>query len=347
MIDKILLTDFNYLKSSPVPFEKFKHKSFLVTGASGLIGSLFIKSLIYINQIYALDLKIIAIIRNYKKTNQIFANFDTSILEYHIADLEKDKLEVSEDINYIIHAASITNSKLMIETPVDVIRTNIYGSEKILELAKKKNARVIYLSSMEVYGSLEMESVSEDKLGYLDLQNVRTCYPESKRLCEMLFRAYQAQYGVDVIIARLAQTFGAGILESENRVFAQFAHSVIEHKNIVLHTEGLSEGNYIYTMDAIISLFFLLLNGKTGQAYNIVNEQCHTTIKAMAELVAEKVAKGKIKVEYQIDKNNSYGYAPNIKLKMSNKKFREISNGWLPGIDLKEAYIRMIRSISN
>ena len=63
--------------------------------------------------------------------------------------------------------------------------------------------------------------------------------------------AYMSEYNIPVKIARLAQTFGAGILPGENRVFAQFAKSAIKGKDIVLHTKGMSEGNYCYTRDCI------------------------------------------------------------------------------------------------
>ena len=76
--------------------------------------------------------------------------------------------------------------------------------------------------------------------------------------------AFNSEYGVQVKIARLSQTFGAGILPGENRVFAQFARSIIEGKDIVLHTRGLSEGNYCYIRDTIMGLFFILFKGKNA-----------------------------------------------------------------------------------
>lgn len=75
--------------------------------------------------------------------------------------------------------------------------------------------------------------------------------------------------GFPVRIARLAQTFGVGVLPTENRVFMQFARSVMNNQDIVLHTKGKSEGNYVYTFDAIAGILLLLTNGGLGEAYNI------------------------------------------------------------------------------
>ena len=78
-------------------------------------------------------------------------------------------------------------------------------------------------------------------------------------MCENMCVAYGTQYEVPVKIARLAQTFGAGVLPGENRVFAQFARSAMKGSDIVLHTEGKSEGNYCYTADAVRALLTILV----------------------------------------------------------------------------------------
>lgn len=140
------------------------------------------------------------------------------------------------------------------------------------------------------------DKVDENDCGIIDIMNARSCYPMGKRMAENLCFNYFYQYGLPVKIARLAQTFGAGILETDNRVFAQFARSVINKKNIVLHTDGSSIGNYCYSADAILGLILILLNGTNGQAYNVVNEESTMTIRQMAELVATRVAGGQLQL---------------------------------------------------
>ena len=139
-------------------------------------------------------------------------------------------------------------------------------------------------------------------------------------------------------IVRLAQTFGPGITKEDNRVYAQFARSVIEENDIVLHTRGLSEGNYVYVSDAINAIFKVLMYGKDGEAYNIANEESHMQIRQMAELVAEKVAKGKIRVIYDLQSNNAY--AKDTKMKMDTHKIKEL--GWEPSVSLYDTYTRMV-----
>ena len=205
---------------------------------------------------------------------------------------------------------------------------------------------MVYVSSMEVYGRTDekLEKVTENDLGYIDLTNVRSCYSEGKRICECLCTAYASEYQIPVRVARLAQTFGAGIHADDNRVYAQFARSALKGENIVLHTDGMSEGNYCYTRDVIIALLFLAYSGKNGEAYNIVNEKSHMTIKEMASLVADDIMEGKIKVIYDIPNSDKvYGYAPSVKMHLSAKKMKSL--GWVAEVDMKEAYMRMINDL--
>lgn len=195
---------------------------------------------------------------------------------------------------------------------------------------------------MEMYGTFDADiEVSENNYGYLDPLAVRSNYPECKRLCENMCVAYNSEYHVPIRIARLSQMFGAGVRPEDNRVFAQFAKSVINGEDIVLHTKGLSEGNYCYTSDSIKALLLIAVKGVAGEAYNVVNPNTHTTIANMANMVANEVANGNIKVVFDVPKDNIYGYAAETKMKLNSDKLQTL--GWKPEVDLKTAYERLIQ----
>lgn len=339
----VLEEDFDKITKRDILWDALRNSSFVITGATGLIGSLIVKYLLYANRTMNFGANIYAVVRNVEKADKIFAEEKTDALTYVVADLTKEKVNCEGDCDYIVHAAAVTASKVMVSDPVGTICTSIDGTEKMLQLAVEKKAKAfIYISSMEIYGQPTVGGKTAEKdLGYVDIENVRSCYPEGKRMCECLCTAYAAQYGVNVISARLAQTFGAGILPTENRVFAQFARSVMRGENIVLHTTGESEGNYVYTADAIAAIMTLLVKGKAGEAYNIANEDSHITIRNMAELVAREIAGEKIQVVIDIPEDSvSLGYAPPVKMWLDSSKMREL--GWKPEIGLVEAYKRMI-----
>lgn len=339
-MNEILKDDLKYIMEYDLPYELLKGKTVLVTGATGLIGVSLVRSLLYMG-----DIKVLAFVRNENKAKSIYEQ--NSNLEIVIGDII-NPIDIIETVDYIFHCASVTTSKIMVEQPVETLMTSIEGTKHILNLAKEKRCKsVVYVSSMEVYGAFDNldHEVTEDDLGYIDPLKVRSNYPEAKRLCENMCIAYLQEYGIPVKIARLAQTFGAGILQNENRVFAQFARSVINNENIILHTKGLSEGNYCYTRDCMTGLLTILLKGKDGEAYNVSNPNSHTTIVDMAKMVAHKIAKGNIEVLFDIPESNTFGYAADTKMKLNSNKLQQL--GWKPEIGLEEAYKRMIEDMIN
>lgn len=343
MKSRVLANDLEDI-SKRVCFEKFDNSTVLVTGATGLIGSLLVKSLLYSSRKYKLRIKVIACVRSIEKANRVFDDIeDRTNLEYCVSDLLRGEISCDKDIDYIIHTAAITNSQMMVKSPVDTALVAINGTNKILEFGAAHKAKsVVYISSMEVYGQLNQTNrISEETLGYIDITKPRSSYPESKRMCECLCTAYAEQYGLNVKVVRLAQTFGAGISREENRVFAQFARSVINLENIVLHTHGRSEGNYVYTADAIAAILTVLLLGKKAEIYNVSNEESHMQICEMAEMVAKELTDGKIRVVYDIPEDGkTYGYAPETHLWMDSSKMKAL--GWEAQVSLKESYVRTI-----
>ncbi len=323
--------------------------SLLVTGATGLIGSVIVKAVLKYNISHPeRKIKIYAMARSEQKALNVFKNeFAT------LADAEKlgisfvfsDICEpISRDIRceYIIHTACPTVSKYMVEHPTSVLDSIYMGTKNVLEYARGVNPRgVVYLSSMEVFGSVDSENrISEVELGKVDILNIRSCYPEGKRLAECMCKCYAEEYGVNVKIARLAQTFGAGVSKNENRVFAQFARSVMRGEDIVLHTTGESMGNYCYIADAVRAIFLLLEKGESGEAYTVVNEEMTMQIKDMAALVTNEFSNGKSKLVFNIPETNIHGYAAPTKMRLSGEKLRSL--GWTPTVNMIEAYRRMM-----
>lgn len=346
--DYILQEDLENIANSDIPWAEFSGKNVLITGATGLVGAAVTRALCCVNRIHKTNIGIYIMIRSPEKAKDLFGDLiERENITLVVNDI-CDEIKIEDHIDYIIHTAAITNSKMMVTQPVETIMISIDGTRRILDFARKTGVEsMVYLSSMEAYGSPAegKEYVQEDNYGYIDFLKIRSCYPESKRMTECLCSCYNAEYGVPVKIARLAQTFGAGITKTENRVFSQFARSLINSQDIVLHTTGESYGNYCYTSECVTALFFLLLNGKNGEAYNITNENTNIMIRDMAQMLAD-MSEGKIKVVFDIPEDAlKYGYAPPVKMHLSGKKLADL--GWKAKIDLPEMYARLIQSMKN
>ncbi len=307
----------------------FDGKTILVTGATGLIGKLCVKSLL--NSGY--NTQVIALVRDEEKAKNIFG--ESKRLTYLVQDINQ-RINTTRRVDYIIHAASTTSSKDFVEKPVETIYTAINGSRNILEFAKNKRLEgMVYLSSLEIYGVNEKENIKERDYGYIDILNPRSSYSESKKMVETMCISYGTEYGVPVKIARLAQTFGAGVSISDNRVFAQFAKAIINKENIVLHTKGETKRNYCYTTDAVRGIFTILTKGENNNAYNVANENSYCSISEMAHLLENEYTK----VEYKIDEVNR-GYNPTVKIALNTEKLNAL--GWEAKVDLKEMFDRLI-----
>lgn len=335
-MNKFIAEDIDIIRQDQIINEIKENSSVFITGITGLIGSNLARTLLNLDK----NIIIYALVRDVDKARKLFSTEKVHYIEGNIVD------EIPAfNVDYIFHCASVTTSKIMVEFPVDTIMTSILGTKNVLDFAVKSGCKsFVFLSSMEMYGSFDdSREINESDLGYIDPLQVRSNYPESKRMCENMCIAYLNQYGVNVKIARLAQTFGPGILPNENRIFAQFARCVINKEDIILHTQGLSEGNYCYIRDCILGLIYILLRGKNGEAYNVSNNKSHTTIRNMAEMVCHNIAKDEIKLVIDVPETNVFGYAKDTKMKLNSSKLMKL--GWIPTVDLEESYLRLIESL--
>lgn len=321
--------------------DQLRGATFLITGATGLIGSVLTKCLLEINYQNHLDLKIIVCVRNQKKAESVFGN--------HISALTILTMDFSNDqechkipkVDYVIHLASPTASSFFVEKPVETLRTAIEGTDCMLAYARQADIKaMVYASSLEVYGSnLTDEWIKEDFQGYVNPTEVRSSYNIGKRACECLCHSYAKEYGVNVMIARMTQTFGAGVEYNDNRVFAQFARNAVEGKDIELHTEGKTCRMYCYTIDAVSAMLYLILKGKRGEAYNIANKDSYISIRDMALLIKDSFNKN---INVVFVPKEGQGYAPETRLRLDTEKIESL--GWKPQYGIKTMFERLLKS---
>lgn len=343
-MNKILAEDIKVLADQYGGVSELRGKRFMVTGATGLIGSCLVRLLLLLNKEYAAGISIVAVVRDKKKAINMFGPSD-NLLQYYVCDfMENSCFQPDFNADYIVHLAGPTASRFFVDHPAETLLTIVGGTRTVLDYARRVNAKaVVFVSSLEVYGIVtdDKRQLTESMLGSIDFSDSRSSYPAAKLAAETMCHAYAEEYGVPVCIARLAQTFGAGITADDNRVFAQFARTVVNNSDIILHTQGALSRCYCYTTDAVNAILCLMMKGNSGEVYNVANEDTYISIKEMAQMLCDTFMSGKNPV---VELHQGMGYSPTTKLRLSAAKLRSL--GWKPRYGLKEMFIRLIASIS-
>lgn len=325
-----------------LPLEQMKASTIFITGGTGLVGYNILKELSEVAE--ELELRILALVRSEEKARQLFAGLSERIIPVQ-GDV-RAPFCIDEPVHYIIHGAGITASAAFVNQPADTIMTAVTGTQNVLDLAREKQVRsMVYLSSMEVYGSPQEDTVlTEADVGYLDPLQLRSSYPQSKRMCETLCVAYAEEFGVNVKIARLAQTFGPGMQPGDRRAIIQFMEAAMNQQDIRIKATGQSARMYLYTFDAVTALLTLLLKGKSGTAYNVANQDTYCSIQALAETIVRVVGSSSTVMVNTGTEAERRIYPPDSFLRLDTTGIESL--GWKPRVSLQES-LRFLASTMN
>lgn len=322
-------------------FNLLMNSSILVTGASGMIGSVIIDTLLLSNELLNLNIKIFALSRDEKSLIKRFkSNVNNPLFNIILNDINKP-LETNYNFDYVIHAASNAYPKAFSLDPVGTMMTNINGVNNLLNYGKNHNLkRFLFVSSGEVYGQAEenIESFKENYSGYVNPLNPRSCYPNGKRAAETLCISYCSQYDLDTVIARPCHTFGPSATAKDNRAASQFINRVSQDKNIIMKSDGLQLRSYIYVSDCVSALFSILLKGECGNAYNVANKNSNITIREIAQHLAN-LSNKKIIFENPSDKEKN-SYNPVSKSVLDPSKLESL--GWKARYNAADALKRTV-----
>ncbi len=302
-------------------------KSIMISGATGMIGTFLIDLIMYHNTNENGNIRIITLGRNKEKGKARFSEyFDSSLFSFIECDITK-LITADIESDYIIHAASTTHPLAYSTEPIGTITSNVLGTINLLEYGINHNLkRFVYISSVEVYGENQGDTdrFDESYCGYINCNTLRAGYPESKRLCEALCQAYRKQKNIEIVIPRLARSFGPTMQMSDSKAIAQFIKKGLAKEDIVLKSKGNQLYTYTYTPDAASGILACLINGKDGEAYNIASEANETTLRDLAEMIATKC---NVKVVYDIpDETEKAGYSTATKATMTSRKAQEDMN---------------------
>ena len=269
MIDEIVCEDVKHvcLKFEP---ELFKGSKFLITGGAGFIGSWLCDIIISLGGT-------VTCIDNLSsgRINNIDHLRESLRFKFIKEDVSRPSA-LDGNYDFILHLASRAAPEEYQRHPIETLLANSLGSLNTLELARRCDATILFSSTSEIYGDAEIIPTPETYWGNVNPIGVRSCYDEAKRFGEALFMAYYRQYGLDVRIVRIFNTYGPRMRGDGpyGRVIPKFIMQALRGQDITVYGDGTQTRSFCYITDTTTAMILTLIRDKArGEVINVGNPE--------------------------------------------------------------------------
>lgn len=268
----------------------FEGKTILITGAAGFIGSNLVK------QVLAFGARVIGVdnfitgrrvnlAEQMENPNFRFleANVSLPTANYLENFLETLKIEnpAFADIDLVLHFASPASPPAYQANPIETYLVNSSGTHNLLSYLEEKSpkTRFLFASTSEVYGDPLVHPQKEDYFGNVNPNGERSCYDESKRLGETICGVFERNYGIDVRIVRIFNTYGPHMRFDDGRILPNFINQALNKKPLTVYGEGKQTRSYCFVDDLVRGILLLASKeGLKGQTVNIGNPEEYTVL---------------------------------------------------------------------
>ncbi len=329
MMDNIISEDLEKIKSA-VEGDTFAEKKVLVTGGAGFIGSWLCDVLVAFGaDVTAVDDMSTGRTKNidHLTKNPLFKFVKSDVCAF------KSK----QKFDFILHMAGHASPDEYQAHPIETLQTSALGSFSMAELARKNGATLLFASTSEVYGDTEVIPTPESYWGKVNPIGPRSCYDEGKRFAEALLMAYGKQYGLDVRVPRIFNSYGPRLREDGlyGRAMSRFILQALTNQPITVYGDGKQTRSFCYITDTVTGLMLLMINPQAKrEVVNIGNTQ-EVTILELAKKVKE-ATKCKSTIEFHsLPKDDPKRRCPD-----TTKLERLV--GWKPNVHFEEGLKRTV-----
>ena len=303
----------------------------LVTGGAGFIGSNFIKYMLEKHQDYEIiNLDALTYCGNLENLEDIEENPNYSFVKGNICD---DELvdEVVSEVDYIVHFAAESHVDRSIEDPQIFIKSNIIGTQVLLDAAKKYQIRkFLQVSTDEVYGSLGHEGYFTEKT---PLQ-ANSPYSASKAGADLMVRAYGETFNLPINITRCSNNYGP--YQFPEKLIPLMISNAIEDKELPIYGDGKNIRDWLHVYDHCSAIDLVLHKGKLGEVYNIGGHNEKENIE-IVKLILKELDKPESLIKFVKDRlGHDRRYAID-----STKISKEL--GWKPKYTFETGIVETIR----
>ena len=301
-------------------------KRILVTGGAGFIGSHLCKKLLQQGH------KVICLDNMYTGTYENIKSFhENKNFDFINADITSPiELEIDQIYNLACPASPVHYQ----HDPIMTAKTSFLGALNVLELAKKNKARVLQASTSEIYGDPLIHPQTEKYRGNVNTIGPRACYDEGKRIAETLFFDYQRQYGVDIRVVRIFNTYGPNMLKNDGRVISNFIVQALNNEDITIYGDGTQTRSFCYVDDLVDGLIKMMENDNFSGPVNLGNPH-EMTVYELAQIIIEKTGSNSKIVYNDLPEDDPIKRKPVIKL--AKEKLN-----WQPIVSISEGLDRTI-----
>lgn len=238
------------------------------------------------------------------------------------------------EVNWIFNLACPASPVHYQHDPVRTVQANVLGVTNMLELARRTGARLLQASTSEVYGNPTVHPQTEDYWGHVNPIGPRACYDEGKRIAETLLMDYHRQYGLEIRIARIFNTYGPRMALNDGRVVSNFIVNALKNEPLVVYGEGNQTRSFCYVDDQVDGLLALHANNEIIGPVNLGNPE-ERTILQLAETIIELTRSKSEIIKREAPIDDPERRCPNI---TTAQKVL----GWQPRIGLREGLVRTI-----
>ncbi len=279
-------------------------KKILITGAAGFLGSHLCDYLLSKNyKVIGIDNLITG---NIKNLSHLESN---SAFEFREIDITHD-FKIDDSLDFILHFASPASPIDYLKIPLETLRVGSLGTENILKIALKNNARILIASTSEVYGDPLVHPQNEEYCGNVNPVGPRGVYDEAKRFQEALTTAYHTYHGLDIRIARIFNTYGSRMRVNDGRAIPAFMGQVLRGESLTVFGDGTQSRSFCY-IDDMVEGIYKLLNSNYTKPINLGNPDEIALIDFAKEIIAMAGNNNKI-IFKSLPENDPFKRKPNI-----------------------------------
>lgn len=315
-------------------------KKALVTGAAGFLGSHLCKRLLHDGyEVTGLDNLFTGTKRNIEDL------LDNHRFSFVLHDVTQPFWGQFDEIYNLACPASPIHYQ---HNPVETIKSSVLGMMNMLDLALKTKAKLLHTSTSEIYGDPLVHPQVESYWGNVNTIGIRSCYDEGKRCAETLASDYRREYGVDVRMVRIFNTYGPNMHPQDGRVISNFIMQAMNNEDITLFGDGLQTRSFQYCSDLIDAICRYMLLPRTeidsfcdrhdlGAPVINVGNPNEYTIKQLAEETLRQIPSSESKIVYcSLPKDDPKRRKPDITLA------QELLAGWKPMVSLQDGLFKTI-----